>query len=64
MKTILLAGGTQLGTFNLSDLETTDTGYVILDVVYPFTVLGEHTIAEYVEPPITVTPTEVISHGN
>lgn len=51
MKTIKLADGKQVGKFDLGDVETLDDRYRILGCDYPFSALGEHSIADYVELP-------------
>lgn len=49
MKTFKTLNG-QIGYFSLGDLQTFDDKYIVGDCVYPFDVLGAHTIEEYVEP--------------
>lgn len=55
MKTFKTLNG-QIGCFSLDELQTFEDHYVVGDCVYPFDVLGTHTIENYVDP---VVPPEV-----
>ena len=60
MKTIKLEDGTQLGVFELTDVQELEDRYKIKDTEYPFSVLGTHEITDYVAPiaDINSTPKE------
>lgn len=59
MKTIKRADGKQVGKFKEADLEILDDCYRVLGTVYPYSALGEHTIVDYVEPPVVPEPIPV-----
>lgn len=49
LKTFKTAAG-QVGRFLASDLQTLADRYIVSGVEYPFSVLGEHTIDDFIEP--------------
>lgn len=49
LKTFKTAAG-QVGRFLLGDLQTLSDRYIACGVEYPFAVLGEHTIEDFIEP--------------
>lgn len=59
LKTFKTAAG-QVGRFLLDDLRTLDDCYVVGGCEYPFAVLGEHTIDDFVEQaPASIVPAAV-----